>query len=204
MTRRGPDRVGPPHTPTALGAWLLLLALLLAAGLLLALATLGRLLLGGGGGGLVALSGGRHRGIVLVLDDRLGPPGLAQQVAGPRNADRLLVALDLLVELIDALLAILRRQAGQRVQQRHVDREALLVDRGQRLQRAQQQGHALGGVAREADGEGGLLGARPLRVVQLLAVAGEVIAALLRHQQVVQRHAERALGVLLLVGQGLE
>src|SRR4051794_4650489 len=73
------------------GRGLLLLALLLAAALSLRafvpLATLGWLLVGGG---RLARRGGQRR-LVPVLDDGLGHPRLAQQVAGAGDAYGLLV-----------------------------------------------------------------------------------------------------------------
>jgi 7-cyano-7-deazaguanine reductase len=55
----------------------------------------------------------RHRGVrrqevaasALVLDDGQGHPGLGQQIPGPRDPDRLLVAVDLLEQLVLAVLA---------------------------------------------------------------------------------------------------
>src|SRR5205823_3677304 len=140
----------------------------------------------------------------VVLDDGHGHARLAQEVAGARDADRLLVAIDLLLQLVDALLAALGGQARQRVEDRLVHREALLADRRQRLHRRQQQRQPLLRVAREPDGERRLLGARPRRVEQLLAVAAEVLVALVRDLHAVQRHREDALHLGLLVGQRLE
>src|SRR5450755_2001616 len=69
------------------------------------------------GGGIRDRGGrGRRRRQIagaLVLDDRFGHPRLAEQIARAREADRLLVIGDLRVELVDALLAILRPEARQ-------------------------------------------------------------------------------------------
>src|SRR4029077_7430259 len=48
---------------------------------------------------------------VAVLDDRQGDPGLAEQVARAGDAHRLLVALDLLLQLLHAGRAILGSEA---------------------------------------------------------------------------------------------
>src|SRR5262245_27514852 len=169
--RRSPAFFRRPTPPASLFEALLVL-LLAAVG---RLAALGRLASRCRGRFLAVVVGGGGRRLrrvarALVQDDRLGDARLAQQVARTRQAHRLLVTLDLLVELLDAFLAVLGAETPEREQDRLVDRVALRDHRRDRLHRTEQDRQTFLRVARERDREGSLLRPLPERVVQLLAI----------------------------------